>query len=396
MSNSLAIATVTATLRQVLQTAVVETVSGANVSPVRPDAFKNGSNASGVSVFLYQVTPNPSWRNADLPTRRGDGSVLQRPQAALDLHYLLTFFGDELKFEPQRMLGSVVSALHSRPVLTRANIRGAIRNEPILDASDLAEQVELVKLTPHPLNLEELARLWSVFFQTPYALSILYQATVVLIEAKEETPSPAPPVRFRSIVTIPAGIPSIEQVTPQIVEYSNGVRITLKGRNLAGPSVVVRFGDSESAPQRPESDTELVVALPVGLSAGVRTARVVHGIDLGTTIEPHKVFESNAVAFILQPVIRNVSYRGGAATAFNVDVMPDVTPRQQATLILRDSGVAAPLTYSFDAAARQGVVSSLSFPITGASAGAFPAGTYHARVRVDNAESSMDAMVTVP
>ena len=70
---------------------------------------------TGVNVFLYQVTPNAAWRNADLPTRRANGDLIQRPQAALDLHYLLTFYGDESLLQPQRVLGSVVRTLHCGP-----------------------------------------------------------------------------------------------------------------------------------------------------------------------------------------------------------------------------------------------------------------------------------------
>lgn len=390
MSNSLAIATVTATLRQVLQAAVDEIISGANVKPVRPDAFKNGSSPRGVSVYLYQVTPNPSWRNADLPTRRADGSVVQRPQAALDLHYLLTFFGDENNLEPQQMLGSVVSALHAHPVLARDRIFNVILHNSFLKDSDLADQVELVKFTPHPLNLEELSRLWSVFFQIPYALSILYQASVVLIEAKE-TPSPARPVSERRVFSVPLSLPSIEQVIPPIVEFSSGARITLKGRNLAGPLVAVRFGDLEITPDAPVRDTELVVALPNGLHAGVRTARVVQAMDLKTVLEPHKGFESNAVAFILQPVVNSVSYD---ATNFSVGVSPEIGPRQQVSLLLNEASapVGRPArAFSFDSARRATTTQILSFP-----AAAFPTGNYLVRVRVDNAESNMTFTVNVP
>ncbi len=84
----------------------------------RPDAA-TPHPAPTVNVFLYQVTPNVAWRNADLPTRRRSGQPLRRPRAALDLHYLLTFYGEESKLEPERLLGSVVRQLHERPVLTR-------------------------------------------------------------------------------------------------------------------------------------------------------------------------------------------------------------------------------------------------------------------------------------
>src|SRR5437763_1952031 len=95
ISNFLAIATVTEALRQLLDEVVKEDVSGATATAVRPAS--NGSELAevGVNVYLYQASPNTSWRNEDLPSRREDGTAIQRPRAALDLHYLLTFYGDE-------------------------------------------------------------------------------------------------------------------------------------------------------------------------------------------------------------------------------------------------------------------------------------------------------------
>src|SRR5215212_5514896 len=122
MSNYLAIATVTATLSRTLTAAVGTDVSAAGVTTLRPD----DAPGTGVNVYLYQVGPNGAWRNADLPTRRDEGRLVQRPKVALDLHYLLSFYGDEAQFEPQRLLGSVVRTLHARPVLTREMIRNTV------------------------------------------------------------------------------------------------------------------------------------------------------------------------------------------------------------------------------------------------------------------------------
>ena len=57
----------------------------------------------------------------------------------------------------------MVSTLHTQPVLSPRSSRGAAKDT--LVASNLAEQVELVRLSPTGFNLEELSKLWSVFFQ---------------------------------------------------------------------------------------------------------------------------------------------------------------------------------------------------------------------------------------
>ena len=80
MSNALAIATVTEALVQTLQGALTGINLGASphVTNFRPDQ-ENALPTVGVNVFLYQVAPNPSLRNADLPTRAADGTLLQAP-----------------------------------------------------------------------------------------------------------------------------------------------------------------------------------------------------------------------------------------------------------------------------------------------------------------------------
>ncbi len=193
MSNFLSVATVTSTLKQVVQEAVGPKIPGATVTTVRPGSSENGTQTTKANIYLYQVKPNKALRNMDLPTRRSDGSLIQKPQAALDLFYLFSFYGDETNQEPQRMLGSVVGVIHANPVLTPAAIRTTTDSIDYLNDSDLADSVESIKLTPISFSLEEMFKIWSVF-QAPFALSIAYQASVVLIESDDAVPQAALPV----------------------------------------------------------------------------------------------------------------------------------------------------------------------------------------------------------
>src|SRR5215213_1584291 len=172
MSNHLAVATVTAVLARMLSEALAEAPAGgvesARVTTLRPDMLAAADgDARGINVFLYQVSANVPWATADLPTRRVDGAPLQRPHQALDLHYLLTFSGDERVLEPQRMLGTAVSTLVARPVLSRELVRDVLVRARADDPttweqfSDLAEQIDVVRMSWLPLNLEELSKLWS-------------------------------------------------------------------------------------------------------------------------------------------------------------------------------------------------------------------------------------------
>ena len=168
MSNFLTIATVTEVLKQTLETALSKYITGARLSTaLRPNSGGDKLPDKGVNIYLYQVNPSPAGRNLDLPSRNSNGTLTQRPRIALDLYYLLSFYGDEANLEPQQVLGCVTSTLHARPILTRDSIRSVINNTPYLKSSDLDQEVELIKFTLLHLSLEELSKLWSVFSRQP-------------------------------------------------------------------------------------------------------------------------------------------------------------------------------------------------------------------------------------
>jgi hypothetical protein len=237
VSNSLAIGAVTSTIRYVLDRSLQQPhsgqVGGAGVTTLRPTelAGVDVEESPGINVYCYQATPNHAWNLADLPTRRSDGSFVQRPVAALDLHYLISCVGLEPQLVPQRLLGRVVVALAATSVLTRDVVAtaletyGAETDTDFLPESDLASEVELVKLSPTPLSLEEISKLWGVL-DTPYVLSLAYLATVVLIAA-DVTPRVALPVRRRELTVTPAGPPRLEEVATDPPQQPVGLGTTL-------------------------------------------------------------------------------------------------------------------------------------------------------------------------
>ncbi len=54
-----------------------------------------------------------------------------------------------------------------------------------MGSSNLVDAIEQVKFTQQALTLEELSRIWSIFYQVPYTLSVAYKATVVILESEE-------------------------------------------------------------------------------------------------------------------------------------------------------------------------------------------------------------------
>ena len=381
MSNYLAVATVTATLQRELQSAVGIDVPGATATTVRPDAPGHGVPDVGVNIFLYEIAPNAALRNRDLPTRSSNGQeVVQRPAAALDLHYLMSFYGDD-ELGAQRVLGSVVRHLHSQPLLTRKMIQDAVQAHSFLATSNLADAVDFVRFSPLSLSLEELSKLWSVFFQTTYALSAAYRASLVFIE-EELTPVTALPVRERQVFVVPFQQPFIENVDPQII--ASGAILTIRGQNLRGDETKLKFGDTLVTPASADiTNKQIKVALPPALQPGVRTAQVIHDFKFGTT-QDHRGFESNVAPFILQPKITTALpisiAHGGTLT---LDLTPPIGRKQSVTLLLNSDAN----NYSIPSEKPlSDPAASIDFEIPASAV----TGDYFARVRVDGAESALD------
>ncbi|MGW1714732.1 DUF4255 domain-containing protein [Streptomyces sp. NPDC002156] len=204
MSNALAIAHVTQALALLIENNLgPEFDRAVKVEPSKPPTEPSGEPT--ISVFLYQVTPNTSQRNNDLPTRAGDGTLVKRPAAALDLHFLISAYGEENELVGQRLIGSVVRTLHEIPVLPRDVIEQA-GEKPYLAGSDLLESAQRVRFTPTVMDIDETSKLWGMLYQTPYSLSVVYQAALVLIEGRE-TPVPAKPVQRSDVRVLPFGAP---------------------------------------------------------------------------------------------------------------------------------------------------------------------------------------------
>ena len=388
MSNFLALATVTATLQRELQSAIGADVPAAIATMVRPDVSGHGLPPVGVNIFLYQVAPNAVLRNADLPTRNADGQAGQRPVVALDLHYLLSFYGNDGQLEPQRVLGSVARTLHARPLLTRPMIRDTVADPAYayLATSNLAEAIDPVRFSPLALSLEELSKLWSVLLQAPYALSIAYRAAVVLIE-EEITPLVPSPVRERQVFVVPFQSPVIEKLDPQIL--TTGAQLTISGQNLQGDLTKIKFGDTLVVPLAANvSPRQITINLPPNLPPGVRTVQVIHDFNFGSPGDPHRGFDSNVSPFILQPVITTappVSVARGAL--LTLDFAPPIGREQSVALLLNNGTQSSVIPLPTRPANAPATASTFSF----AMPDTLTTGKFFMRVRVDGAESALDA-----
>lgn len=368
MSNALAIATVTTALAQIIRTAVQSVLPGADVLTERPDNTPMGQPR--VRLFLYQVSPNAGLRNHDLPTRTANGQLMKRPTAALDLSYLLAFYGNENNLEPQQMLGATVRDIHAKPVLMRQMIEDAIASEPFLTTSNLADAVEQVKFTPLSLSLEELSKLWSVFFQAPYALSVAYQGTAVLIESEENPVIPMPVLRrgeddrgvhlllgpFPLIDSIHIGAPEDVERRPLASSYPSAqlaTVLTITGRNITGENVQVQFNHTRLAltrtipiPSNNRSGTELRLSILDDISAqtdwaaGLYTVSVLvqsGGVERTSNQLPLSFAAKINGITPVNPIARDVN---GDVT-LTISCGPEIRPSQRVELLIADREVVA-------------------------------------------------------
>lgn len=427
MSSPLAIGAVSAILRNLLDNGLIEAGAAlgttVNVSAVAPDTIdlESTDEPPRLNVFLHQVTPNVGWRNVGLPSRSGSsGERLTNAPLALDLHYLVTAYA-RADFQAEILLGYAMHLLHERPVLDRAAIRRGLNPSPLdvsmlppafqaLAASDLADQVELLKVTPASMTADEMAKLWSAL-QTPYRPSAAYVVSVVLIEGRRPGLSPLPvlsrgPIdpltsKDRGVVVnadLLPPLPTLFETEPQFKQSGArlGESVTINGVRLSGSNHRVRLTHRlvgtpiELTPSAPDATgTRLSVTLPNDAAAQPAFAAgqwslTVRFTPAGET-DPR---ETNAIPLVLAPApviaadgplgLPAVSIvRGGAPPRITVTIRsrPQVRPQQRTTLML--DGLEAP------ALARTLATDPLVFEFPNTVA----AGTHWLRLRVDGTDS---------
>lgn len=401
MSNYLAIATVTAALKKMLQEGISHDVPGAQVTTARPDVANGNIAGASINLFLYHAMPNTAWRNADLRTRRPKGELVKHGQASLDLYYLLTFYGNEQRLEPQRLMGSAVQTLVDHPQLTPPIIQETTGSMTDLADSTLGDQMQMVRFFPADITTEELSRIWSVFFQIPYCLSFAYQGTAVIIQGRKPGKSPLP-VRSRRFYTTPVR-PVIEKITTS-GELNEPItldsHLTLKGRGLKGDITQVHLGHARLTPQRVSENT-VELTLPTLAPTELRALRAgAQGIRIAQTPIPRPRDVDYGVLSNLMSVVLCPSIRQGAAgiTVHTVVLLEDghctatltvtvdmmVEPQQTLFLMLNKADRTGK-TYIIRGERPTETTNTLTFLLND-----ILTGVYLVRVQIDGAESPLE------
>ena len=397
MSNYLAIATVTTTLQRILQHSIQLDVEGASVTTIKPENIGGGTPETGVNLYLYHIKRNSTWGNADMPGRQRRGEMVKRNQIGIDLFYVITFYGNDNELEPQRLLGSTLRILEDRSLLSSQIIRETIADPafPYLADSDLADQIEMIRAEFLSISTDELSKIWSVFFQTSYALSVVYKVTVILIEG-EEPLQRALPVKTKNFTLLPyqrEEQPIIQQVMAHTGRYQpilTNSTLLIRGQMLATPETQVRIGEQLLNPTTIKP-TEIRLPLTLvsrnALKAGVQALQV--GRYSSGTNGQIPIAESNVFPFVLRPTIVEIvkvnleelddeSYSGEIAVTLDVII----APQQRAIILLNHKDADKNKNYLFNAQPRNEDSETISFVVKN-----IRPGDYLVRVQIDGAES---------
>jgi hypothetical protein len=132
----------------------------------------------GVSLYLYSVAVNGTWRNRS--PRVGRDGKRYRPSLPLDLHYLLTPWADSAGRQ-QRLLGWCMRQLEDVSILPAGLLN---HHGPEHDTFDPAETVELIC---EPLTLDDMGNIWEAF-KTNLQLSAAYVARMIAIDSEIPLP----------------------------------------------------------------------------------------------------------------------------------------------------------------------------------------------------------------
>jgi Pvc16 N-terminal domain len=385
VSNHLGVAAVTKTLVGLLDPWIHKDpeLADTRVTAAPPDKARDNGQTNQLNVFLYHAALSPAWRNMALPSQTNPNET-GPPPLPLNLYYLLTAYGrDNSDDLGHRVLGRAMLLLHDHPVLGAAEIKAALAD------NDLWQQVERIRITPQPLTIDEMSKLWTTF-QTQYRISVAYEVAVVLVESTRASITPLP-VLSRSPDALASSVPRFPTV--EAVEIPDGRPsvflgdgLVVTGHDLAGDTVRVVFDSprldepKRVAPAAGATGSSVPVALPNDAAAKASWPPGLYTVAVEVTDAgpPERVRTSNSAPLRLAPVLTgalplNVPIITGTA-AVTVTFDPEVLPEQRVSLLLSDRQVPSP--------PRAAKIGTITFDVTDAEPG-----ECFVRLRADGVDS---------
>jgi hypothetical protein len=268
MNPGFAVAAATVAFADRLHALIGEAVPGARVTMVDPSSESLRTGDAIVNLYLFRTMRDGATSNRDLPTRGGAGQPMASPTLMLQLDYMISFFGEEARLDPQRLLGLVAGGLNATPYLERGNLRAAAAATPWLGAPPGATG-ERLRIVPMDLSPEAMARIWSDFVHAPYQLSQFYTVSPVALEVPLSV-APVLPVRRIGIAArpnAPIAIHSIVNGTAPDLPLVGGGTMAIRMADPGQAGISVDLDGAAATGVRAGFDSDGFGALLVDLTA---------------------------------------------------------------------------------------------------------------------------------
>lgn len=135
--------------------------------------FGSSAMQHGVSLFLYRVLPNGSYR---APAGRLDENGRRfRNQLAVDMHFILTAWGGSASLQ-HTIAGWMMRVMEDSPMLPAGLLNSVL--------PDVFQPDESVEVMLADLSTEDLLHVWETLVQNTYQLSVPYVARAIRIESR--------------------------------------------------------------------------------------------------------------------------------------------------------------------------------------------------------------------
>lgn len=396
MSDYRAIADVSSSLRALLLSQMEEPVT---VTIAPPDRVMTLDDLTGsrLNLYLYHISEDSTLKNQEI-LGQGHPGAYGHPPLSLNLHYLVTAYGDpetspDADRQAQQILGDAMRVLHDFALLPHDVL-----------TPNLAGAFERVKVTLQPTNLDDLSKLWTALPEANFRRSVAYDVSVVQIESQRPRRFPRlvgePPPAGPRMYALPFRSPQIQDILLQRQDeplgqerrfaYARiGDTLILRGQNFVSDTTRVFLGAIDATAEILSlRNTRIDVTLPdhPQLQPGAQTVRVVQDVEMGDPPQPHLGFQSNLAVFVLIPHI----------TALTPNLLtPPRTLQITGTRLFQSDQ--SNLTLVGDT-----VISAANYTTSSSTTIQFNlpedmgSGSYRVRVRVSGAESLDDAILTIP
>ena len=237
----------------------------------------------------------------------------------------------------------------------------------MIHAADIADQIELIKITPRTLSMDDMSKMWTAL-QASYRTTVAYDVSVVLIEREQPT-RPTLPVLTRGGLRDPVtgrdpGVlvnPSLSQTAPTLLSVEPldqqpvmrlGRDIALNGYGFDHGEAAVRFAEPgtgtvlELAPLAPVTSTRMVLQLPGGAPLAGAHPLSGTGADPGAwrigsyslsvhLVEPGgRQTDTNALSVALAPASTPSAAADPGGTEITMTSEPPIRPGQSVAILV--------------------------------------------------------------